>query len=72
VRATTRSTTLWHSIAGLPKHRKSPQITAKHRKTPQNTANHSKSPQIRPQITAIHRKSGSSDFKDIATDRKSV
>jgi len=30
----------------------------KHRKSPQNTA--------------IHRKSGSSDFKDVATDRKSV
>jgi len=37
-----------------------------------NTANHSKSPQIRPQTTAIHRKSGSSDFKDVETDRKSV
>jgi len=47
---------------GLPKHRKSPQITAKHRK----------SPQIRPQITAIHRKSGSSDFNDATADRKSV
>jgi len=50
------------ACSGLPKHRKSPQ----------NTANHSKSPQIRPQITAIHRKSGLSDFKDVATHRKSV
>jgi len=33
---------------------------------------HRKSPQIRPQITAIHRKSGSSDFNDATTDRKSV
>jgi len=60
-------------------HRKSPQFTANQVQMtsmmPQLTANqykHRKSPQIRSQITTIHRKSGSSDFNDAATDRKSV
>jgi len=46
-------------------------LTTKNIKTARvclNTANHHKTPQI----TAIHRKSGASDFNDATTDRKSV
>ena len=49
-----------HAEKGLPKHRKSPQITAKHRKSPQFSANQVQVTSMMQQLTANqykHRKS---------------